>query len=240
MDKAKGRIPVSRDRALRCAVDLADTDGIAAVSMRHVADRLGVVPMALYKHVTDKGDLLDGMFDVAIADVDVPELTQPWREAARSAVLSARRVYLAHPWLREIIETRGPRTAAALAYLDALTGTFLAGGLSANLTHYAMHALGHRVWGFSPDGVRGLGQDNGTGPDADPAQWASIVRQMARQYPNIATVTFGAPVDPDTLTDAAAAVPARCDEQHEFEFTLDLLLEAFARLHEQGWTGPRD
>lgn len=224
------RTPVSRARALTSAVELADRDGLSAVSMRNLAGRLGVVPMALYKHVADKDDLLGGMLDVVIARYDPPTPGGPWKRVVRRRILSARRVLLEHPWARQLIESRTTRTPQVLAYLDSLTGVLLAGGLSPDLTHHAMHALGHRIWGFSPEA---FDDPEALRVPADPAEQAAMLTAVRETYPAIATVALAA-VDGDL-----SALGTGCDEQYEFEFTLDLLLDAFERLHASGWSSAR-
>lgn len=215
------RQPLTRDRALREAVALADAEGLEAVSMRHLAARLDVVPMALYKHVANKDDLLGGMIDTLIDMYDPPGGTD-WQQAVRGRILSARRVLLAHPWARRAIESRTTRTPTVLAYMDSLSGEFLAGGFSADLTHHVMHALGHRIWGFSPEAF--------DDPDAlalpdDAAGQQAMIGEVRRRYPSIVAMF--------------EASGGHCDEQYEFEFTLDLLLAAFGRLHETGWQSAR-
>ena len=106
------RAPLNRDRVLRAAVTLADEVGIAGVSMRRLAQQLGVVPMALYKHVTDKDELLDGMVDVVIGEFDPPDPALDWKDGVRQRVLAARRAVLRHPWARQAIESRTRRTPA--------------------------------------------------------------------------------------------------------------------------------
>ena len=222
------RIPLSRDRALTAAVALADEAGIDAVSMRNLAQRLGVVPMALYKHVANKEDLLDGMIDSIVAGYAPPAPDLGWKAEIRARVLAARVALGRHPWARSVFETRTHRTPTVLGYLNDLTGAFLAGGLSPHLTHHAMHALGHRIWGFSPEAF--------DDPDAaalptDAAEVAALMARMAATFPHVLTIAMAAGTD---------GAPGACDEQSEFEFTLDLLLDAFEGLHEAGWpTGPR-
>jgi AcrR family transcriptional regulator len=225
------RTPLNRQRALLAAVTLADSEGIDAVSMRNLAARLGVVAMALYKHVANKEDLLDGMIDTIVATYDPPasEAAGDWKNAVRSRVMSARNTLLQHPWARQVIESRTKRTPTVLAYMDSLAGTFMAGGFSADLTHHVMHALGHRIWGFSPEA---FDEPEGTAMPVDPAEQEAMLRQMAEAYPNIVAIAMSASGgDP-------AAIGQACDEQFEFEFTLDLLLEAFERLHQAGWASP--
>ncbi|WP_223624131.1 TetR/AcrR family transcriptional regulator [Microbacterium sp. EST19A] len=220
------RTRVSRERVLRAAVDLADMSGIDAVSMRNVAAELGVVPMALYKHVADKEDLLSGMIDLLIAEYDPAGTGEPWRDALRTRILSARSVLSRHQWARAVIETRRTRTPAVLEYMNDMTGLFLEGGFSADLTHHAMHALGHRIWGFSPEAFE---DDDALPVPDDPALRAQMIEQVRAVYPHILTIAL-ASSDGDDVT------AGRCDEDFEFAFTLDLLLDAFERLRDAGWS----
>lgn len=219
---------LNRERVLRAAIDLADEHGVDALSMRRLADRLGVVPMALYKHVANKDELLDGMVEQLIAEIDPPVAGAGWRAAVRGRVLSARRVLLRHLWARRVLETRTQRTFAVLAYMDSTIGMFRAGGFSDDLTHHVMHALGSRMWGFTQE----LFDDSGAPPDAPPAPLPdeATLRALAAAFPNVAAIALPAEHDGSTV------VGSGCDDQAEFEFALDLMLDGFARLHEQGWT----
>ncbi|TFV67807.1 UNVERIFIED_ORG: TetR family transcriptional regulator [Bacillus sp. AZ43] len=225
------RTPLSRDRVLRAAVSLADDAGIDALSMRRLAQELGVVPMALYKHVANKDELLDGMVDLVIDEFERPGPGLRWDDAVRHRVLSARRAVLRHPWARRAIESRTRRTPTVLAYMDEMTGTFLDGGFSANLTHHALHALGNRIWGFSPE-LFEEEPDPGR-PTPDPEAQAAMVREFGQRYPHILAVATAA-TDGDL-----SRVGEGCDEQFEFEFALDLLLDGFDRLRTRGWTSGR-
>ena len=97
---------LNRDRVLRTAVALADEAGIEAVSMRKLAEELGVVPMALYKHVASKEELLDGMVDIVVGEIDPPAVGADWKGAVRQRILSARRSLQRHPWASGVIESR--------------------------------------------------------------------------------------------------------------------------------------
>jgi AcrR family transcriptional regulator len=223
---------------LKAAVALADHEGIEAVSMRRLAERLGVVPMALYKHVADKEDLLDGMVDVVVGEFasarpasGTDDQTRGWKPEVRRVVMSARDAVHRHPWARRAFETRTVRTAAVLGHMEALTQVFLRGGLSADLTHHVMHLLGNRIWGFSPELF--------TEPQGPPPQGRTARRRPTTapppdpaDYPGILAI----------VADATARRPGAtsCDEEFEFGFALDLLLDAVERLHASGWTSPTD
>ncbi|MFJ8585401.1 TetR/AcrR family transcriptional regulator [Streptomyces sp. NPDC093595] len=234
-----GRAPLSRDRVLRAAVGLADAAGAEALSMRRLAQELGVVPMALYKHVAHKEELLDGMVDVVVGEIEPPEAGVHWKSAVRQRILAARRVLLRHPWAAAVIESRTGPTPAVLAYLDAMIRTFREGGLSADLTHHVMHALGSRLLGFSRelfDGGRAGAAAPATpqAPAAVPVPDAAVAPEGAAgaavAYPWVAEIAAAAAHDADSV------VGGGCDDQFEFEFALDLLLDGFERLHRQGWT----
>lgn len=217
-----GRSPLSRTSVLAAAVALADEEGIDAISMRRLAERLGVVPMALYKHVADKEDLLDGMVDVVIGEFTYSDGDPDWRAAFTAGIRSARASVMRHPWARRAIETRTLRTPAVLGHMEALTRLLLDAGLSPDLAHHAMHTLGNRIWGFSPElfnQAPGTAERRSTADSPDPAHYAAILAIAA---------------------DAEARRPGAtgCDEDFEFTFALDLVLEGVARLHEAGWASP--
>ncbi|BCW72814.1 TetR/AcrR family transcriptional regulator C-terminal domain-containing protein [Arthrobacter sp. NicSoilB8] len=223
------RIPLSRDRVLTAAVALADQVGIEALSMRRLAQELGVVPMALYKHVAGKEELLDGMVDALVSEIDPPVRDAGWKDAVRLRVLSARTALLRHPWARQVLESRTNKTPAVLGYMDSFIGVFLAGGFSVDLTHHVMHALGSRMWGFTQEL---FDDDPGTAEkpaDLPPEAQAAVFREMAERYPNILKVTTAS-------AHSDSVVGQGCDDQFEFEFALDLLLDGFERLHRQHWT----
>ncbi|WP_431886964.1 TetR/AcrR family transcriptional regulator [Micromonospora wenchangensis] len=223
------RTPLNRDRILRAAVTLADGAGIESLSMRNLAQELGVVPMALYKHVANKDELLDGMIDVVVGEIDPLTPGVGWQPAIRRRVLSARQVLRRHPWASLAIESRSAATPAVLGYLDSMIGALRAGGLSADLTHHVMHALGSRILGFSQELFDASRQAGRTGPTA-PAPPAPLPPEVAARFPHVAEIATAAAHDTGTV------VGAGCDDQFEFEFALDLLLDGIERLRARGWT----
>jgi AcrR family transcriptional regulator len=216
----QSRVPLNRQRVLAAAVALADQGGVDALSMRKLAQELGVVPMALYKHVANKDELLDGMIDVVVSEIDPPPSGTDWKTAIRQRVLSARRALRRHPWASQVIESRTNPTPAVLAYMDSIIGTFRAGGFSIDLTHHAMHAMGSRLLGFSQE----LFDDS---VDLDPEATAVMVQQLAGTYPYITQLVMA------ITHDQASVVGPGCDDQFEFEFALDLLLDGLERLRDR-------
>src|SRR3954465_13788318 len=174
-----GRELLSRERGLRAAVGLADDAGLEALSMRHLAHELGVVPMALYKHVASKEELLGGMVDVIVAEIDPPADGAGWEDAGRGRVLSARQALLRHRWAPPLIESRSQATPVVLDYMDSLIGMFRAGGFSVDLTHHAMHAPSIRMWGFTREVFPT------PAPPASPDAREAMFSQLAQRYPYI-------------------------------------------------------
>jgi AcrR family transcriptional regulator len=218
--EAPRRARLSRDRVLRAAVALADDAGIDSLSMRKLAQELGVVPMALYKHVANKDELLDGMVDVVVGEIDPPLSGGDWKRAVRQRILSARRALLRHPWASRVLESRTNPTPLVLAYMDSMIGMFRAGGFSVDLTHHVMHAVGSRIFGFTQE----LFDDS---QRVDPQTQAMMPPEMARQYPYITELAIA------ISHDEASVVGPGCDDQFEFEFALDLLLDGIDRLRRE-------
>ena len=224
VSSAPRRARLNREQVLRAAVALADEAGIEAVSMRRLAERTGVVPMALYKHVTGKEELLDGMVDVVVGDIAAPVNGVDWKDAVRQRILSARRALLRHRWAAQVIESRTHASPVVLDYMDSLIGMFRAGGFSPDLAHHVMHALGTRMWGFTQEVFPT------PAPPQDPVARVAVFEQFAVRYPHIVEMATAA------SHDEGSTVGSGCDDQFEFEFALDLLLDGFERLHRQGWT----
>jgi AcrR family transcriptional regulator len=214
------RTPLNRERILGAAVELADREGLEALSMRNLAQAFDVVPMALYRHVANKDEMLDGMVDLVVGEIDPPETELEWKRAVRRRILSARRMLLRHPWAARLIESRTDPTPAVVGYFDEMIGLFLAGGFSIELTHHALHAMGSRLLGFTQE----LFDDT---PDVDPEVEKEMYEAMAEAYPNI-----GRMIAIVTHDDSSRVGDRGCDDQFEFEFALDLMLDGLERLRD--------
>lgn len=220
----EARVPLSRERILQAAVELADEEGIDALTMRSLGRRLGVEAMSLYNHVDNKEDILDGIVDevanemnAAVADYDGS--SGEWKTELRQRILAAREVLLRHKWAPAVIETRTAMSLPVLEYYDGVMGIFRQGGFSIDLGHHAMHALGSRVIGFSQELY-----DDSQNDTIDEDAAAMLERHMDR-IPYIAEMAAEAlHVDPDSTL-------GWCDDQTEFEFSIDLILDGLERLH---------
>jgi AcrR family transcriptional regulator len=217
------RVPLNRERVLRAAVDLADREGIDALSMRRIGQELSVEAMSLYNHVEKKDDVLNGMVDVVVGEVDLTDGGgDDWKTAARNRILSARRVMLRHPWASAVIASRRQPSPVVMRYMDSMGGIMLAGGFSVDLMHHAFHTLGSRVLGFSQE----LFDDSGE-LETTPEIQALMIQQMSREYPNLSAVVA------QVAHDQASVVGTGCDDQFEFEFAIDVMLDGLERLRER-------
>src|SRR5258706_13986074 len=101
------RTPLTRDRVLAAAVDLADRGGNEALSMRKLGQELGVDAMALYRHVRGKDDLLDGLVEVIVGQVERPSPSGDWKTDLRRQARAARSGMLRHPWAPRVLRDAG-------------------------------------------------------------------------------------------------------------------------------------
>jgi len=214
------RVPLSKERVLRAAIDLADTEGLGTLTMRRLAQELGVEAMSLYYHVANKEELLDGMVDVLGTEinerVEQIEEASDWKTAMRDRILTARKVMMLHPWAPTVLESRTNMQLSIILYFEALLGLFRKGGFSYDLAHHAMHALGSRALGFTQE-LFDPGEDSG---DDDSM---AMLEQMADQLPNLVGMLM------EITHDGPEDTLGWCDDQTEFEFGLDLLLDGLDR-----------
>jgi AcrR family transcriptional regulator len=211
------RIQLTRQRVVAAAVELADRDGTEAISMRRLAQELGVEPMSLYTHVRNKDDLFDGMADAVIGEIPLSGGTAGWKTALRQMALAAREVMLRHSWAPRVVESRTAAGPAALGYINAVIGTLREGGFTIAQTHQAIHILGSRPLGFT----QVLFDDSGDG-DVDHETAALLQSQLGATHPYVVEMALA-------VTHDGALGP--CDDATEFAYALDFMLDGLDRLH---------
>ena len=143
------RTQLTRERVMAAAIELADRDGIESISMRKLAQELGVEAMSLYTHVRNKNDLLAGMTDAVIRQIPISADGADWKASLRQLVFAARSVMLRHPWAPRTVETQTAPGPAVLQYVNTVLGILREGGFSIAQTHHALHILGSRLLGFT-------------------------------------------------------------------------------------------
>jgi AcrR family transcriptional regulator len=208
------RQPLTRDRVLQVAVELADRGGIEALSMRKLGQELGVDAMALYRHVRNKDDLLDGLVEVIVGQIQLPEPSGGWKADLRAQAMAARTVMLRHPWARQVLEERGTGGPATLTRIESALAALRDGGFSIELAHHALHVLGSRIFGFTQD----LFEE---GPDEPSPEIAIAQLRALVAYPRVSELAQAA---------SHEGVLGRCDDDVEFAFGLDLILDGLAKL----------
>jgi len=211
------RIPLSRERVLEAAIALADARGIEALSMRKLAQELGVEAMSLYHHVAKKDDILNGIVDAVLGEIELPQGGADWKEAIRRSAVSAHDVFVRHPWACSLVLTMSGVSPARLRYMDALLGSLREGGFPPELTYHGYHALDSHIMGFT------LWQGNFPATDELADLAATFVRQLpADEYPDLVEHVQ------QHLDGSDHGGPS------DFEFVLDLILDGLERLR-----GPR-
>ena len=208
------RAPLTRERVLRAAMDLADAEGLGALTMRALAERLGVKPMALYHHVANKEEILDGIVDVVFAEIELPTADGDWRDAMRRRAASAREVLGRHPWAIALMESRTSPGPATLRHHDTVLGIFRGAGFSIALTAHAYALLDSYVYGFAlQEAMLPI-----HGSDAASEVAESIMERFATgEYPHMVELATEHVMRPGY------------DFGHEFGFGLELILDGLAQ-----------
>ncbi len=210
------RVPLSRDRVLRAAVGLADEGGLSSVTMRKLAQELGVEAMTLYYYVANKDDILDGIVDRVVGEFDVPSGGASWKAAIRRSAVSAHDVLMRHPWACGLMMSTKRVSPARLRYMESLLRRLREAGFSAGMTHHAYHALDSHIIGSTL-------WEAGYSANKDLADRAkSFVREIAAEYPYLAEHA-----EQHVTKSKRSDVP-------EFEFGLDLILDGLERIRDTG------
>jgi AcrR family transcriptional regulator len=186
--------------------------------MRKLARKLGVEAMSLYNHVANKNDLVEGMVDQVLAEIELPD-DGAWDDAIRRCAVSTHEALLRHPWACSlVIASTSPRIEEnpRLRYMDWLLRRLREAGFSPGLTYHAYHALDSHILGFTlwELGHQGAAQ----GFDDSPEFRARLLEQLRS----------------NDLPDLAAHAEQHLDggvddEESEFEFALDLILASLNR-----------
>ena len=144
----RSRKPLTRERILETGLALADEHGIDALSMRKLGQSLGFEAMSLYNHVASKSDLLDGMLDLVLDEMEPPD-ADGGLPAIRTAALSAHAALRRHPWAAHLLMAPARVRPARLQFMDALLAALRNAGFSAETTYHAYHVIDAHIIGFS-------------------------------------------------------------------------------------------
>ena len=197
---------------------LADAQNLEAVTMRAVAEALGVEAMSLYHHVPNKDAILDGMVDVVFAELEPPSPSEPWRAAMRRRALAMRAMLLRHRWALRILESRATPGFATLAHHDAVLGCLRAGGFSVVLTAHAYAVLDSYIFGFVHTELTLPFQSSDETQDVVSAMFEQL---PAGAFPHLVELTMEHVLKPGY------------SYGNEFDYGLDLILDGLERALER-------
>jgi AcrR family transcriptional regulator len=213
--KTKARRPLTKERVLRAAVRLADEGGIESLSMRKLGQELGVEAMSLYNHVANKDEVLDGIVEVVVNEIDSPPDGADWKTTLRQNAISTHEALMRHPWAASLWWRRseGP---GRLRKAELTLRTLREAGFSEDLTYHGYHALVAHILGFTLQALN------------FPIETKEELQEMAAkfledfpvgEYPYLAE-HIGQHVDPGESDEGA------------FAFGLDLILDGLERMRD--------
>ena len=208
---AERRIPLKRDRVLRAAVALADAGGLETLTMRKLGQELEVGPMALYRHVANRDDMVDGIVDLVYTEMDLPPIGPSWQMAMRARAISLRDALSRHRWAIGLMESRTNPGPANLRHHDAVIGSLRAAGFDMAMVAHAYALLDAYIYGFA---LTKLNLPFESTDDIVEMAQTMLQPFPLNAYPNLS----------DFLTEHA--MKPGYNFADEFEYGLDLILDA--------------
>jgi AcrR family transcriptional regulator len=205
------RVPLSRERVLSGALEVADAGGITALTIRSLADKLGVKPMSVYHHVANKDEILDCIVDLVFSEIELPTAGGDWHTEMRRRAISARQALRRHPWAIQLLQSRTDPGPATLRHHNAIIGSLRGAGFSVQMTAHAFALIDSYVFGFA--------LSEAALPIHGPETVAEVAGSMMRQFP--------AEAYPHLVEFSTEHIlKPGYDFGAEFEFGLDLILDA--------------
>ena len=210
------RAPLTRERVIEAAIGLADESGIDSLSMRRLGQALGVEAMSLYNHVANKDDILKGIVDIVLGEVELPAPGAPWKAALRRTAISMHDALVRHPWAASLMLSASGDSEARMRYMDAILGSLREGGFSPGMTDHAYHALESHIFGFTL-WIVGMDLDSATLPVL---ATAFLERISTGEFPHLVEHVQQHLKERDP------------EDEGEFAFGLDLILDGLERLRD--------
>lgn len=218
---------------LETAVALAVRDGIEGLTMRRLADELGVGAMSLYHHVPSKEELIDGMVDLVFAEIELPTTDVDWKTALRRRAISTREALRRHRWAVGLMESRRRPGPASFRLHDAVLGCLREAGFSIEMTIQAYSVQDAYIYGYAlqeksvpfDSAEEGAAVAQGQVREFGGAAGADDGRQLAalaQEFPYLAEVVGG------------HVATVGHDLGAAFEYGLDLILDALEQRRDAG------
>lgn len=207
---------LNRRRVIETALSIADDEGLDALTLRRIASELVVTPVALYRYVESKDDLLDAMADHVLGLISVPEERAPWQDFLRQVARTARTVLVEHPGAAPLYSSRPLLFSENARFLaEEIIGAFLDAGVSAAdavrlYEQFARLTLALTLLEAVPPA--------GHMRDADPEARDEAERRFRSVLESLSPRRFPA------LVEATPALTKRSDPEETFESGLDLVI----------------
>lgn len=209
---------LSREQVLQAALEAADEGGLAGLTIRSVAKRLGTSPMAVYHYVATKDEILDGLVDLVFTEIEPPTPGEPWRPEIARRMDSARVALRRHPWAIALMESRTAPGSVSLSRHEATLATLRQGGFSVAATAHAYALIDSYVYGFAV-------QESSL-PIGRPEDAGELAREMLagfeQEYPYLTEIATEHVMQPGY------------DFGDEFEIGRELVLDALELLRRRG------
>jgi AcrR family transcriptional regulator len=200
---------------LHAAIAHADAGGLEALTMRQLADDLGVAPMALYRHVANKDDLIDAMIDVVFGEIGLPSGGADWRTSMRERAIALRDGLARHRWAIGLMESRRSPGPANLRHHDAVLGKLRAAGLDVAAAAHAYSLLDSYIYGFA---LTKMSLPFDSSEEVGEVAESMLQPFPVNEYPNLVEILTEQVMKPGY------------DYGDEFEYGLDILLDGLERV----------
>jgi AcrR family transcriptional regulator len=209
----------------RAAVELADRGGLESLTMRKLADELGVAVMSLYYYVPNKDELIGGMVEIVFSEIELPSTDLDWRIAMRRRALSTREALNRHRWAVGLMESREMPGPESFRVHNAVLGILREAGFSIELTIQAYSVLDAYIYGFA--------LQEKTVPFESAQDAAAVAAEQVREFEAQAEEQQLAALAEDYpyLAEVVAGHVAKVgyDFGEAFEYGLDLILNALEK-----------
>ncbi len=208
--RAAPRPALTRERILRAALTQADAGGLEELTMRRLAEVLGAAPMALYRHIANREDLVDGLVDLVFEEINLPPSGVDWKTAMRQRAISLRDVLSRHRWAIGLMESRRNPGPANLRHHDAVIGSLRQGGFTIGMAAHAYSLLDGYIYGFA---LTKMNLPFETSEEITEVAHNMLEPFPVNEYPNLVEIITEHVMKPGY------------DYGEEFEYGLDLILD---------------
>src|ERR1700691_5159223 len=205
------RTPLSRERILRAALDMADSAGLDALTMRALGQALGVEAMSLYNYVEDKDDLLAGIVELVLSEIDLAPIAEDWRSDMRATAVSAHEALLRHAWACRLVlsPTSARMISVRMGYIESILARLREAGFTPEAASRGYHALDSHILGFT---IWQLGH--------------ALPADTPQEFIDTLMHELNAGTFPYLMEHAGVHMKTtESEEEGEFEFGLDLILD---------------